>query len=69
MIFMISFLLSLAEKKVLPDYLIRFGIRNLLVKRLNSLLSKCPEERQKIKQEFIRSNEFSTNRISSRISK
>lgn len=51
---MISFLLSLAEKKVLPDYLIRFGIRNLLVKRLNSLLSKCPEERQKIKQEFIR---------------
>ena len=51
---MISFLLSLAEKKILPDYLIRFGIRNLLVKRLNSLLSKCPEERQKIKQEFIR---------------
>ena len=50
---MITTLIKLAENKLLPDPLIRFGIRNLLKKRLHLLLKDTPEERQKIKQDFI----------------
>ena len=52
---MISLLLSLAEKKILPDCLIRFGIRSLLVKRIDSLKNDSPEKHQESKQGFINS--------------
>jgi cyclopropane-fatty-acyl-phospholipid synthase len=50
---MITTLIKLAESKIFPDFLIRFGIRFLLKKRLNSLLKDTAEEKQKTKQDFI----------------
>ncbi|MDG2252077.1 MAG: cyclopropane-fatty-acyl-phospholipid synthase [Methylophilaceae bacterium] len=50
---MITILIKIAEKNLLPDTLIRYGIRSLLKKRLHSLSKGTSEERQKIKQNFI----------------
>lgn len=50
---MISFLIRLAEKKLLPDFMIRYGIRALLKKRVRSLVSTNPEENIQNKIRFI----------------
>jgi len=50
---MISPLIRLAEKKLLPDFVIRYGIRTLLKKRVHSLVSNNSEENIKNKIEFI----------------
>jgi cyclopropane-fatty-acyl-phospholipid synthase len=52
---MIKFLLHLAEKSILPDYLIRFGIRQLLKRRLNDLNHGNVEIQQEKKETFIAS--------------
>ena len=40
---MISTLIKLSEKKLIPDSVIRYGIRTLLRKRIGSLVSINPE--------------------------
>ena len=50
---MISFLIRLAEKKLLPDFMIRYGIRAHLKKRVRSLVSTNPEENIQNKIRFI----------------
>ena len=50
---MISFLIKLAEKKLLPDFIIRYGIRALLKKRVCSLISNNPEQNIQNKIQFI----------------
>jgi len=50
---MITSLLLLAEKGLLPDSIIRIGIRMLLNKRLVSLVTGNSEKDQKLKQNFI----------------
>jgi len=51
---MISFLIKLAEKKLIPDFMIRQGIRILLKKRIQSLVSNNPEENIQDKIQFIK---------------
>ena len=51
---MISFLIKLAEKKLIPDFLIRQGIRILLKKRIQSLVSDNPEDNIQDKITFIK---------------
>ena len=50
---MINFLIKLSEKQLIPDFAIRYGIRALLKKRINSLLSTNPEENIQNKIDFI----------------
>ena len=50
---MISFLITLAEKKLIPDFLIRQGIRILLKKRIQSLVSNNSEKNIQNKIQFI----------------
>ena len=50
---MISFLIKLAEKKLIPDFVIRQGIRILLKKRIHSLVSNNPEKNIQDKIQFI----------------
>ena len=50
---MISFLIKLAEKKLIPDFIIRQGIRNLLKKRIQSLVSNNSEKNIQNKIQFI----------------
>jgi cyclopropane-fatty-acyl-phospholipid synthase len=52
---MIKFFLHLAEKSILPDHLIRFGIRQLLKKRLAELYKGTVEKQQEKKEAFIAS--------------
>lgn len=51
---MISFLIKLAEKKLLPDFIIRHGIRTLLKKRVRTLISNNPETNIQNKLDFIK---------------
>ena len=51
---MISLLIKLSEKKLIPDFAIRCGIRTLLKKRIGSLVSTNPEENIQSKIDFIR---------------
>ena len=57
---MISFLIILAEKKLIPDFIIRHGIRILLKKRINSLVSNNPEENIQDKIQFIKAMNLSS---------
>ena len=57
---MISFLILLAEKKLIPDFIIRQGIRILLKKRINSLVSNNPEENIQDKIQFIKKMNLSS---------
>jgi len=57
---MISFLIKLAEKKIIPDFIIRQGIRALLKKRVKSLVSKNPEENIQDKIQFIKKMNLSS---------
>ena len=57
---MISFLIKLAEKKLIPDFVIRQGIRILLKKRINSLVSNNPEENIQDKIQFIKKMNLSS---------
>ena len=50
---MIKFLIQLAEKNLLPDFLLRFGIRHLLKKRLASLIDPNQETNKQNKIKFI----------------
>ena len=50
---MISFLIKLAEKKLIPDFIIRQGIRNLLKKRIQSLVSNNSEKNVQNKIQFV----------------
>ncbi|MEL0104969.1 MAG: class I SAM-dependent methyltransferase, partial [Methylophilaceae bacterium] len=50
---MIKFLIQLAEKNLLPDFLLRFGIRHLLRKRLTSLIDPNQETNKQNKIKFI----------------
>ena len=50
---MISTLIKLSEKKLIPDSAIRFGIRTLLRKRIGSLVSINPEINIQNKIDFI----------------
>ena len=57
---MISFLIKLAEKKLIPDFIIRHGIRILLKRRIQSLVSNNPEKNIQEKIEFIKKMNFSS---------
>ena len=57
---MISFLIKLAEKKLIPDFIIRQGIKILLKKRINSLVSNNPEENIQDKIQFIKEMNLSS---------
>ena len=48
-----SFALKLAEKNLVPDWLIRIGIRSLLKDRLTEICSDRPENLQKHKIKFV----------------
>ena len=48
-----SFALKLAEKNLVPDWLIRIGIRSLLKDRLTEIYSDSPENLQKHKIKFV----------------
>ena len=48
-----SFALKLAEKNLVPDWLIRIGIRSLLKDRLTEICSDSPENLQKHKIKFV----------------
>ena len=50
---MISTLIKLSEKKLIPDSVIRYGIRTLLRKRIGSLVSINPETNIENKIDFI----------------
>jgi len=50
---MISTLIKLSEKKLIPDSVIRYGIRTLLRKRIGSLVSINPETNIQNKIDFI----------------
>ena len=50
---MISLLIKLSEKQLIPDFAIRYGIRMLLKKRLDSLVSNNPETNIQDKIDFI----------------
>ena len=50
---MISLLIKLSEKQLIPDFAIRYGIRTLLKKRLDSLVSNNPETNIQNKIDFI----------------
>jgi cyclopropane-fatty-acyl-phospholipid synthase len=50
---MISLLIKLSEKQLIPDFAIRYGIRTLLKKRLDSLVSNNPETNIQDKIDFI----------------
>ena len=50
---MISTLIKLSEKKLIPDSIIRYGIRTLLRKRIGSLVSINPETNIQNKIDFI----------------
>ena len=50
---MINLLIKLAEKQLIPDFAIRYGIRALLKKRIDSLVSTNPEENTQSKIDFI----------------
>ena len=50
---MISTLIKLSEKKLIPDFAIRYGIRALLKKRIGSLVSINPETNIRNKIDFI----------------
>jgi len=50
---MINFLIKLSEKQLIPDFAIRYGIRTLLKKRIDSLVSTNPEENTQSKIDFI----------------
>jgi len=47
--------LLLAEKGLLPDSLVRFGIRQLLKKRLNEIKNVDAEKSQFLKTSFLKS--------------
>ena len=47
--------LLLAEKGLLPDALIRFGIRQLLKKRLDEISNQDAEKSQDLKDAFLKS--------------
>jgi len=47
--------LLLAEKGLLPDSLIRFGIRQLLKKRLDEISNQDSEKSQDLKSAFLKS--------------
>ena len=57
---MISLLIMLAEKKLIPDFMIRRGIRILLKKRIQSLVSNNPEKNIQDKIQFIENMNFSS---------
>ena len=48
--------LLLAEKGLLPYSLIRFGIRQLLKKRLDEISNQDAEKSQDLKDAFLKSN-------------
>ena len=50
---MIKLLIQLAEKNLLPDFLLRFGIRHLLKKRLASLIDQNQDTNKQNKIKFI----------------
>ena len=50
---MISTLIKLSEKKLIPDFIIRQGIKNLLKKRIQSLVSDNSEKNIQNKIQFI----------------
>ena len=47
-------LIDLAERAVLPDWLIRVGIRRLLAKRIRELAREDVAHQQAAQNEFIR---------------
>ena len=47
--------LLLAEKGLLPDSFIRFGIRQLLKKRLDEISDQDAEKSQNLKEAFLKS--------------
>ena len=51
--------LLLAEKGLLPDSLIRFGIRQLLKKRLDEISDQDSEKSQDLKTAFLQSMDHS----------
>ena len=57
---MINQLIKLSEKKLIPDFAIRYGIRTLLKKRIDSLLSTNPEENIQDKIQFIKKMNLSS---------
>ena len=57
---MISLLIMLAAKKLIPDFMIRRGIRILLKKRIQSLVSNNPEKNIQDKIQFIEDMNFSS---------
>ena len=50
---MLNFLIRLAEKSILPDILIRIGIRSICYKRLNFIKKQTPDELETHHQEWI----------------
>ena len=50
---MIKQIIKLSENNLIPDYLIRFGIRHLLKKRLASLVDLAENTNRKNKINFI----------------
>ena len=59
---MISTLIKLSEKKLIPDSAIRFGIRTLLRKRIGSLVSINPEINIQNKIDFIHIHDYTTSK-------
>ncbi len=57
--------LLLAEKGLLPDSLIRFGIRQLLKKRLDEISNQDSEKSQDLKSAFLKSMDRIAYRFSS----
>ena len=57
---MIKKLIKLSESQLFPDYLIRFGIRQLLKKRIASLISQDTESNHQHKMNFIEAMNKST---------
>ena len=51
--------LLLAEKGLLPDSVIRFGIRQLLKKRLDEISNQDAEKSQDLKDAFLKSMDHS----------
>ena len=54
-----SFLISLTERGLIPDWLIRFGVRNLLKQRIGELTGDTIESLCRHKQRFIECQESS----------
>ena len=51
---MIKKLIKISESRLLPDFLIRFGIRQLLKKRIASLVDKDIEKNHQKKWTLLR---------------